>query len=254
VIPANAGIAGLYARPGGRRSPAFAAMTKSVYSRAVTQPLGIIEIIGLAGSISLLSGWRLYLCIFATGLAMRWGAVPLPEHLAALRALADPWVIGVAGAAALAELLADKVAWLDSLWDTVHTVVRPLGGALLALAIVDPGDPATQVVAFILGGSGALLAHGGKAGARAVVNTSPEPFSNVAVSATEDVAAGGLLYLAYQFPVAAMVIAVLLLAVAVGLLLLARRVLKRLFGRRNRAVGTTPASGDPIEAEKFTGN
>jgi hypothetical protein len=200
--------------------------------------LGIVEILGLAGSISLLSGWRLYLCIVATGLAMRWGAVPLPEHLAALQVLVDPWVIGVAGVAALAELLADKVAWLDSLWDTVHTVVRPLGGALLALAIIDPADPATQVIALILGGSGALIAHGGKAGARAVVNTSPEPFSNVAVSATEDVVTGGLLYLAYQFPVAAVVIAGALLALAVGLLVLARRVLKRLFGRRRAPSGS----------------
>lgn len=196
--------------------------------------LGIVEILGLAGSLSLLAGWRLYLCILATGLAMRYGAVPLPEHLEALRVLANPWVIGVSGLAALAELLADKVAWLDSLWDTVHTIVRPLGGALLTLAIVDPADPAPQVVAFILGGSGALLAHGGKAGARAVVNASPEPFSNVVVSTTEDIVTGGLLYLAYQYPVIAAVIAVLLLALAIALLLLARRVLKRILGKRDR--------------------
>jgi hypothetical protein len=199
--------------------------------------LGIIEILGLAASLSLLSGWRLYLCIFATGLAMRWGVVPLPEHLASLQVLADPWVIGVAGVAALIELLADKIAWFDSLWDGVHTLVRPLGGALLALAIVDPADPRTQVVAFILGGGAALLAHGGKAGARAVVNTSPEPFSNIAVSAGEDVVTGGLLFLAYQFPVVAVVVAVMLLALAIGLLLLARKVLKALFGKRRPAPG-----------------
>ncbi len=194
--------------------------------------MGIVEILGIAGSLSLLAGWRLYLCIFATGLAMRWGAVPLPEHLEALRALANPWVIGIAGVAAIMELLADKIAWLDSLWDAVHTFVRPLGGALLALAIVDPADPATQAIAFILGGGGALLAHGGKAGARAVVNASPEPFSNVAVSTAEDIVTGGLLYLAYQFPLAAGAISALLLALAVGLLLVARRFLARLFGRK----------------------
>lgn len=194
--------------------------------------MGIVEILGIAGSLSLLAGWRLYLCIFATGLAMRWGAVPLPEHLEALRALANPWVIGIAGVAAIMELLADKIAWLDSLWDAVHTFVRPLGGALLALAIVDPADPATQAIAFILGGGGALLAHGSKAGARAVVNASPEPFSNVAVSTAEDIVTGGLLYLAYQFPLAAGAIAALLLALAVGLLLVARRFLARLFGRK----------------------
>ena len=82
---------------------------------------------------------------------------------------------------------------------------------------------------------GALLAHGGKAGARAVVNASPEPFSNVAVSTTEDVVTGGLLFLAYQFPVAAALIAALLLAAAIGLLVMARRILKRLFGRRTNA-------------------
>lgn len=199
----------------------------------MTHPLGIVEILGIAGSISLLAGWRLYLCTLATGLAMRWGAVPLPDHLEALQALANPWVLGVSGFAALAELLADKIAWFDSLWDAVHTVIRPLGGALLALAIVDPGDPATQAVAFVLGGGGALLAHGGKAGARAVVNASPEPFSNIAVSSAEDVATGGLLYLVYQFPLAAAAIAGLLLALAVTLLLIARRVLRTLFRRRD---------------------
>lgn len=198
----------------------------------MSEHLGIVEILGLAGSLSLLAGWRLYLCVFATGLAMRYGALPLPEHLEALRALASPWVIGVAAFAALMELFADKVAWLDSMWDAVHTVVRPLGGALLTLAVIDPGDPATQAIAFLLGGGGALLAHGGKAGARAVVNASPEPFSNIAVSSVEDVVTGGLLYLAYQYPVIAGLIALLLLALAVALLLAARRVLRRLFPAR----------------------
>jgi hypothetical protein len=98
------------------------------------------------------------------------------------------------------EFFADKVAWLDTIWDTIHTFIRPVGGAMLALAVVDPSDPVTQVIAFLLGGGASLLAHGGKAGARAVVNTSPEPFSNIAVSTVEDVATTGLLYLAYQYP------------------------------------------------------
>ncbi len=194
--------------------------------------LGIVEILGLAGSVSLLSGWRLYLCVLATGIAMHTGWLPLPEHLASLKVLASPWVMGTAGFAALCEFFADKVAWLDSLWDAVHTLIRPLGGAMLALSIVDPADPATQAVVFILGGGGALLAHGGKAGARAVVNASPEPFSNVVVSTAEDVATTGLLYLAYAHPVAAAGIAAVLLALAVWLLVLARRVLRRLFPRR----------------------
>jgi hypothetical protein len=194
---------------------------------------GIIEILGIAGSASLLAGWRLYLVVLATGIAMRTGAVPLPEHLAGLQVLANPWVMGVAGVGAFCEFFADKVAWLDSVWDAVHTVIRPLGGAMLALAIVDPGDPATQAIAFLLGGGGALLAHGGKAGARAVVNTSPEPVSNIAVSGVEDVATAGLLYLAYEYPYAAGGIAIGLLALAIGLLLLARKVIRRLF-RRDR--------------------
>lgn len=196
--------------------------------------MGIMEIIGIAGSVSLLSGWRLYLCIFGTGLAMRLGALPLPEHLAALDVLANPWVMGVAALAAIVELFADKVMWLDSIWDSIHTLIRPVGGALLALAIVDPSDPATQVIAFILGGSAALAAHGGKAGARAVVNTSPEPVSNLAVSTVEDVATAGLLYLAYEYPYAAGAIALLLLALTVWLLMIARRVIKRIFSWGNR--------------------
>lgn len=195
----------------------------------MTGQLGIIEILGIAGSVSLLSGWRLYLCVLATGAAMRLGVLPLPEHLAALQILANPWVMGAAGLAAVLEFFADKVMWLDTVWDTIHTLVRPLGGALLALAVVDPSDPATQAIAFILGGGASLLAHGGKAGARAVVNTSPEPFSNIAVSTAEDVVTGGLLFLAYQYPIAAGGIALALLALTVWLLLLARRVLKRVF-------------------------
>jgi hypothetical protein len=193
--------------------------------------MGIAEIIGIAASVSLLSGWRLYLCVLATGLAMHFGAWPLPEHLAALRILGNPWVIGAAGVATVAEFLADKVAWFDSLWDTVHTVIRPIGGALLALAVVDPSDPATQVIAFLLGGGASLLSHGAKAGTRAAVNTSPEPLSNVVVSTGEDLASAGLLYLAYAYPEIAAVIAAVVLVTVIALLILLRRVLRRLFGR-----------------------
>ncbi len=196
--------------------------------------MSIIEVLGIAGSVTLLAGWRLYLCVLATGFAMRMGVLPLPEHLETLQVLANPWVMGVAGFAALVEFFADKVAWLDSLWDTVHTVIRPLGGALLALAVIDPSAPATQAIAFILGGGASLLAHGGKAGARAVVNASPEPFSNMVVSTAEDVATTGLLYLAYTYPLAAAGIAAVLLALAIALLLMARRMFRKLFGERAR--------------------
>lgn len=199
-----------------------------------------MEIIGIAGSVSLLSGWRLYLSVLATGIAMQAGVLPLPEHLESLQILANPWVMGVAGLAAVCEFFADKVAWLDTLWDTVHTLIRPIGGALLALAIVDPSDPATQVIAFILGGGGALLSHGGKAGARAVVNTSPEPVTNVAVSTVEDVATAGLLYAAYEYPYWAGGIAVVLLVLTIWLLMLARRIIKQIF-----SFGKTPRELPP---------
>lgn len=198
--------------------------------------LGIVEILGIAGSVSLLSGWRLYLTVLATGLAMHFNALALPEHLQALQVLANPWVMGVAATAAFMEFFADKIAWLDSIWDTVHTLIRPLGGALLTLAVIDPADPATQAIAFILGGGGALLAHGGKAGARAVVNISPEPFSNVAVSTAEDVATGGLLYLAFAYPAIAGGLALVLFLAMIWLLLAARRAFRRLFSDREAIV------------------
>ncbi len=190
-----------------------------------------MEIIGIAGSVSLLAGWRLYLCIFATGLAMRLDVLPLPEHLASLSVLGNPWVLAIAAFGALAEFFADKVMWLDSAWDTLHTLIRPVGGALLALAIVDPSDPATQVVAFLLGGGASFLAHGGKASARAVVNASPEPVSNVVASSAEDVATVGLLWLAYEYPLAAGGIALVLLLLALSMLWLARKIVRRVFFR-----------------------
>ena len=201
--------------------------------------LSIIEVLGLAGSVSLLAGWRLYLVVLATGLAMRSGMVPLPDHLHSLQALANPWVIGIAAFGTLAEFFADKVPWLDSAWDTVHTLVRPVGGALLALAIVDPGEPALQVVAFLLGGGGALLAHGGKAGARAAINASPEPVSNIAVSTAEDVATIGLLWFVYEYPWASAGVALLLLALTIWLLLMIRRVMRRIFGNGGQKGGSS---------------
>jgi len=191
----------------------------------------VMTVLGVAGSVSLLAGWRLYLSIFATGLAMRLDVVPLPEHLRSLEVFADPWVLSIAGIAAVIEFFADKVMWLDSLWDAVHTLIRPIGGALLALAIIDPADPATQVIAFVLGGGATLAAHVGKAGTRAMVNTSPEPVSDVVVSTAEDVVTAGLLYTAYEYPQLAAGLAALLAAVVIGLVFAARSVLRRLFGR-----------------------
>src|SRR5262245_6570298 len=168
---------------------------------------------GMAASLSLLAGCRLYACVLGAGIAMRLGLLPLPEHVQSLQVFASPWVMGIAAVGFLAEFFADKVAWLDSVWDAIHTLVRPLGGAALALAVVDSSDPVWQVAAFLLGGGATLLAHSAKAGTRGVINTSPEPFSNVAMSSVEDVATVGGLWLLFQNPAIGV-------ALAIGLLLL----------------------------------
>ncbi len=162
-----------------------------------------ISILGLAASLSLLAGWRLYATVLFTGLVARFGWFDFPPQLASLHALASPWVIGASALGFVAEFFADKIAWLDSLWDTVHTVIRPLGGALLALTVVSPQDPSLQIITFLLGGGAALLSHSAKAGTRAVINASPEPISNIAMSAVEDVATTGGLTLAMTHPVVA---------------------------------------------------
>ena len=191
-----------------------------------------IELVALAASTSLLAGWRLYLVTLVTGLAMRFGYVDLPQQLGALDILANPWVLGAAALGTFAEFFADKIALVDSAWDAIHSIIRPLGGALLSLAIVDSGDPAWQVASFLLGGGAAAIAHAGKAGARAMVNASPEPFSNVIVSTAEDVATGGLLALAIANPIAAALIAAILVVASLWLLVAARRALKRLLAPR----------------------
>jgi hypothetical protein len=192
-----------------------------------------VELIALAASTSLLAGWRLYLVTLVTGLAMKFGWIALPEQLKMLDVLANNWVIGVAAVGTFAEFFADKIAIVDSAWDAIHSFIRPLGGALLSLAIVDSADPAWQVGSFLLGGGAALVAHAGKAGARTLVNASPEPFSNVIVSTAEDVATGGLLALAIANPIAAAIIALGLVLLSLWLVIAARRALGRLIDRLN---------------------
>ena len=190
--------------------------------------MSALELVALASSVSLLAGWRLYLVTLATGLAMKFGWVALPEQLVMLDVLASNWVIGIAAVGTLAEFFADKIAWVDSAWDAIHSFVRPLGGALLSLAIVDSGDPGFQVASFLLGGGAAFVAHAGKAGARTIVNASPEPFSNIAVSTGEDLATGGLLALAIANPIAAALIALILVLLSVWLVISARRLMRRI--------------------------
>jgi len=199
--------------------------------------MSAVELIALASTASLLAGWRLYLVTFVVGLGMKFGWVGLPDQLQALDVLANNWIIGIAGAGALAEFFADKIAWVDSAWDAIHSVVRPIGGALLSMAIIDGGDPAWQVGSFLLGGGAALLAHAGKAGARAMVNASPEPVSNIVVSTGEDVATAGLLGLAIANPIAAALIALILVILSLWLVLAARRFLKRILEPKRPRTG-----------------
>ena len=199
--------------------------------------MSAVQLIALASTVSLLAGWRLYLVTFAVGLAMKFGWVALPQQLHALDVLANNWIISIAAVGALAEFFADKIAWVDSAWDAVHSIVRPVGGALLSMAIIDGGDPAWQVGSLLLGGGAALIAHAGKAGARALVNASPEPFSNVAVSTGEDVATAGLLGLAIANPVAAAIIAVILVMLSLWLVFAARRLIKRVLEPKRPQAG-----------------
>jgi hypothetical protein len=196
-----------------------------------------VELIALASTVSLLAGWRLYLVTFAVGIAMKFGWIALPDQLRALDVLANNWILGIALVGTIAEFFADKAPWIDSAWDAVHSVIRPVGGALLSMAIIDGGDPAWQVGSLLLGGGAAFLAHSGKAGARTLVNASPEPFSNVAVSTGEDVATVGLMGLALASPVAAALIALLLVIVSLWLVFAARRALRRLLEPKRPQAG-----------------
>ena len=199
--------------------------------------MSAVQLIALASTVSLLAGWRLYLVTLVVGVGMKFGWVALPQQLHALDVLANNWIIGIAAIGTLAEFFADKVPWVDSAWDAVHSVVRPLGGALLSMAIIDGGDPAWQVGSFLLGGGAALLAHAGKAGARTLVNASPEPFSNVVVSTGEDVATVGLLGLAIANPVAAALIALILVVLSVWLVVAARRLLRHILEPKRPQTG-----------------
>jgi hypothetical protein len=199
--------------------------------------MSAIELVALASTVSLLAGWRLYFVTLAVGLAMKFGWVALPDQLSGLDVLANNWIIGIAAVGAVAEFFADKVPWVDSAWDAVHSIVRPVGGALLAMAIVDGADPAWQVGSFLLGGGAALLAHAGKAGARTLINASPEPVSNIVFSTAEDVATGGLLALAIANPIAAALIALALVLLSLWLVIAARRALRRFLEPKPRQTG-----------------
>ena len=182
------------------------------------ESMDIIEMLGVALGLATLAGINLYLTVFVAGLSVHLKWVVLPENLQQLGALADPWVIGVSAVLYVLEFFADKVPWIDSLNDSVHTVIRPVGGALLAVLALGEADPAAKVVAALLAGGVALTSHTAKAGARLLANTSPEPVSNIGLSLGEDVIVlGGLGLLAFN-PVIAGILAIILLGIVWAIL------------------------------------
>ena len=163
--------------------------------------LDAIQLIALAAALGWASGVRLYLTVLLVGMAGHFGWLALPPGL---QVLASPLVMGCAGALAMVEFLADKIPFVDSAWDAVHTFIRiPAGAALVAgLASGWAGDQgqAWTVVAALAGGGLAAAAHTAKASTRAAANTSPEPFSNIGLSLLGDVAVPTMLWLAWAHP------------------------------------------------------
>ena len=168
--------------------------------------MSILEILGTAFGIGLLAGIRLYATVLAVGLGVRWGIFELSPELEQLKVLAETPVLALAGAAYLIEFFADKIPWLDSAWDALHTFIRPLGAALLGAAAFGSLDPKARVLLAILCGGVALAGHGSKAATRLVINQSPEPFSNAAVSVAEDAIVPPAVWFVMAFPVATLVI------------------------------------------------
>jgi hypothetical protein len=157
--------------------------------------------VGRTMGFSLAAGVNLYATVAILGLASRYGWVELPEQFTAF---GHPWLIGIAGFLYLVEFAADKVPWVDSIWDSVHTLIRPVGGALIAVASMGDHTPVITGVIALLGGTVAAGSHATKAGTRVAANTSPEPFSNWALSLGEDAFVIGLSFIALKFPLLAL--------------------------------------------------
>jgi Domain of unknown function (DUF4126) len=158
--------------------------------------MDLISNLALAGGLSWASGLRLYLTVFAVGMLAKFGYIDLPS---ALDILSNPIVLSVAGGLSIIEFLADKIPYVDSAWDSIQTFIRIPAGALLAMGAINSADPMIATVAALLGGSLAGATHATKAGSRALINTSPEPVSNIAASLGEEGAliTGGWLVFAH---------------------------------------------------------
>src|SRR2546430_10419124 len=171
-----------------------------------------LNLLAVALGLAALAGVNLYLTVFATGLAIHFHWITLAPDYQSLDVLGNPWVITIAGILYFLEFLADKIPWVDSIWDAVHTVIRPIGGALLAIQVLGHTSPTFTVMVALLGGGTSLVSHTAKAATRLASNTSPEPFSNIALSFGEDLAVIGGLALIYHNPL----IAVSIFAIAIA--------------------------------------
>ena len=202
--------------------------------------LDLTHLAALAAALGWASGVRLYAVVFLTGLAGALGWVPLP---AGLQILQHPLVIGAAGLMAAVEFFADKVPGLDSLWDGLHTLVRIPAGAALAAGVFGGDQAAWALVAALAGGTLAATSHVTKATARAAINTSPEPFSNVVASLAGDAAVPAMLWLAFKQPLWFAGVLALVLVASVVLTVLLFKFLKTLVrGLRNRLGGARAAA------------
>jgi hypothetical protein len=165
-----------------------------------------LDLLSVALGLACLAGINLYLTVFVTGLAIHFHWISLGPQYQSLEVLGNPWIISVAGILYFLQFFADKIPWLDSAWDAVHTVIRPIGGALLAIQVLGHPSPAFTVIVALLAGSTSLVVHTAKAATRLTANTSPEPFSNIGLSLGEDAAVLGGLALVHFNPLLALFI------------------------------------------------
>ncbi len=183
-----------------------------------------VETLGLALGAGFSSGLNLYATIATLGLLQRFHIIHLPEQL---QVLAHPWVLGIAIGLYVVEFLADKIPFVDTVWDAIHTVIRPPAAALLAYGAAGAAPPEWRWGAALLAGGVALTSHGSKASVRAAANSSPEPFSNWALSLGEDTLAVWLTWLATVHPMATIVVVVILIGLAAFVLFHLFRFLRR---------------------------
>jgi len=211
-----------------------------------------LQLLAVALGLASLAGLRLYLTVFVTGLAIHQHWIVLDPHYQALAPLSHPLILGLSGALCLIEFFADKIPWVDSLWDSIHTVIRPVAGATLALRVFGHTSALFDVVVALLAGTVSLSMHGTKAGLRLIANGSPEPFSNIGLSLAEELLVVGGLFLLHFSPVIALVILALFLS-AIGLfaprLWRGIRVILSLFTKKARWPAASSFEPEPLPQE-----